>query len=563
MIGWFRKYPVLCWIGAGILVAGLAAAIWLSPCQFSAWQQHRLLVSAQAFLQQGDLRSAMVSCQQLIQVNPDSIAAYRLLISIDEQANSPRAITWASKIVSLSNNDPNALIQVAAIALRFGETEMARDALNQLPATAKEAPVPLALRGTVEVVGGRLSAAESLFDRAAKLDPSNLSYRLNLLKIQLQFRDNAKSDAARSDLEQLAKESATKVEALRALQQDARSHGQLDRALSIAEQLVSIPNAPLSDRLLLLEELRVSEKKRFPAELLELEQTIQSLGDAGLIFQLMSWQNSHGLYQESLDWEKKLPSDLADHFPIPLAEAESLMRLKDWDALRRRIVSADWGWTNYLRLAIYAGVERELGAGGFQERWESALVATAGEWNAMMELANLAERWGWKDQAAQAWWIIARQPQGQRIALKRLYRMYLDERDARSLYKVSKRIREIDPQDLVAVNNEASLGLLLDEDGAQPGQLAEDVYKKSPSIAAFSATYAFALTKAHEPQKALQILQKFSADAANDPAIGLYYGLILAADGQNSAARPYLETALRSNRLFPEEVSLAQKALVP
>jgi Flp pilus assembly protein TadD len=563
MIGWFRKNPVLCWIGAGILVAGLAIAIWLSPRQFSAWQQHRLLVSAQAFLQQGDLRSAMVSCQQLIQVNPDSIAAYRLLISIDEQANSPRAITWASKIVPLSNNDPNALIQVAAIALRFGETEMAREALNQLPATAKEAPVPLALRGTIEVVGGRLRAAESLFDRAAKLDPSNPSYRLNLLKIQLQSRDIAKADAARSDLEQLAKESATKVEALRALQQDARAHGQLDRALSIAEQLVSIPNAPLSDRLLLLEELRVTEKKRFPAELLELEQTIQSLGDAGLIFQLMSWQNSRGLYQESLDWKEKLPSDLADRFPIPLAEAESLMGLKDWDALRRRIVSADWGWMSYLRLAIYAGVERELGAGGFQERWESALVATGGEWNAMMELANLAERWGWKDQAARAWWIIARQPQGQRIALKRLYRMYLDERDARSLYKVAKRIREIDPQDLVAVNNEASLGLLLDEDGAQPGQLAEDVYKKSPSIAAFSATYAFALTKAHEPQKALQILQKFSADAANDPAIGLYYGLILAADGQNSAARPYLETALRSNRLFPEEVSLAQKALVP
>jgi tetratricopeptide (TPR) repeat protein len=219
---------------------------------------------------------------------------------------------------------------------------------------------------------------------------------------------------------------------------------------------------------------------------------------------------------------------------------------------------ADWGWMNYLRLVIYARAERELGSNQFQERWESALVATAGEWNAMLELANLAEQWGWKDQATKTLWMIARQPQGQRIALKRLYRMYSDQRITRELYKVAKRILEIDPKDLVAVNNVASLGLLLDEDGEEAAKLAADVYQKAPSIAAFQTTYAFALIKARQPQKALQILKAASADAANDPSIGLYYGLTLAADGQNVAARPYLETALHSDRLFPEEISLVQ-----
>jgi hypothetical protein len=320
-----------------------------------------------------------------------------------------------------------------------------------------------------------------------------------------------------------------------------------------------MPNAPLSDRLLLLEELRVSRKDQFAADLSELRQTAQSSEDAGLIFQLMSWQNSHGLYQESLHW--KLPSELADRFPIPLANAEALMGIKDWGGLRKSIVDADWGWMNYLRLAVYARVERELGIGQIAERWESALVATGGEWNAMMELAELAARWGWKDQAAQAYWIIARQPQGQRIALKRLYRMYSDERNTRELYKVAKRILETDPQDLVAVNNVASLGLLLDEDKDQAAKLAEDVYEKAPTIAAFRTTYAFALIKARQPQLALQILQGDSSDAANDPSLGLYYGLTLAADGQNGAARPYLESALHSDRLFPEEITLAQNAL--
>jgi Flp pilus assembly protein TadD len=80
-------------------------------------------------------------------------------------------------------------------------------------------------------------------------------------------------------------------------------------------------------------------------------------------------------------------------------------------------------------------------------------------------------------------------------------------------------------------------------------------------MAAFRTTYAFALIEAGRPQKALQILQSISVDASNDPSVGLYYGLTLAANGQNSAAERYLETALQSDRLFPEEASLAQKAL--
>jgi Tfp pilus assembly protein PilF len=559
MIGWFRKYRVLGWIAAGILTVGLVLAIWFLPRQFAAWQQRRLLTSAQAFLKQGDLRSAMVSCQELIRLDPNSIGAYQLLIVIDEKVNSPRSITWASKIATLSGNDPNSLIEVIAQAIKFGETETAQEALNRLPATWKEAPVTLSLRATIEVLGGRLSAAESLFERAAKLDPSNYSYRLNLLKIRLQSQNNVEADATRQELEQLTNDSMASREALRALLQDARRRGQLDHALGIAQRLASMPNPPLSDRLLLLEELGVSRKDQFAADLAELQQTIQSSADAGLIFQLMSWQNSHGLYQQSLDW--KLPSELTDRLPISLAEAEALIGIKDWAGLRKRVAAADWGWMNYLRLAIYARVEQQMGIGQIQGRWESALVATGGEWNAMMELANLADRWGWKDRAAQAFWIIARQPQGQRIALKRLYRMYSDQRNARELYKVAKRILEIDPQDLVAVNNVASLGLLLDEDRDTAAKLAENVYQKAPSIAAFQTTYAFALIKARQPQKALQILQAASTDAANDPSIGLYYGLTLAADGQDGAARPYLEIALHSDHLFPEEIALAQKAL--
>jgi tetratricopeptide (TPR) repeat protein len=563
MIRWFRQYPARCWIATSILVVALTLMIGLFSGQFSSWQQRRLLTSAQAFLQRGDLRSAMVSCQQLIKLNPNYIDAYRVLISIDEQVNSPRAITWASKIVELSKNDPNALIQLALTALKFGETEVAQEALDRLPPAAKATAIALSLQGTIDVLGGRLSKAENLFERAAELEPSNLSLRLNLLKIRLQFRDSSKADPAREELERLAKDSSTKADALRALLQDARTHGQSERALSIARQLVSAPDAPLSDQLLLLPELTVSSKSEFSATLVDLRQKIQSSGNSGLIFQLMSWQDAHGLYQESLDWKNELPANLTNGFPIQLAESEALIGLKNWIPLRGKIATEDWDGMNYLRLAIYARVERELGSSGFPERWESALVATAGEWNAILQLANIAEQWGWKEQAVQAFWIVARQSQGQRIALKRLYQICAGERNTPELYEVAKRILEVDPRDLVAVNNAASLGLLLDQDRDQAAKLAEDVYHKAPSIPAFSATYAFALLRNRQPEKALQILKGLSNQATSDPAIGLYYGLALAANGQVDVAKPYLQTALRSNHLFPEEETLARQALVP
>jgi Flp pilus assembly protein TadD len=559
MIRWFRKHPAFLWTISG----ALAFVAWFLPGKFSLWQQRRIITSAEAFLQQGDLRSAMISCHELIRLNPKYSDAYRLLIVISEQLNSPKAIAWSSKLVELSNNDPKTLTQLAAIAVRFEETEVAQEALNRLPAASKETASALSLQGTLDVLGHRLSAAETLFARAAQLEPSNLSHHLNLLKIRLQFHDPAKVDRARDELVELTRNPETKSEALRALLQDARTNAHPERALSCAQELAAAPDAPLSDKLLLLEELRASAIDRFPTGLANLERVIQSTANSGLVFQLMSWLNRHALYRETLAWKDQLPTNLKDHFPIQLSESEARVGLKDWITLRTEIATADWGGMNYLRLALCARVDRELGSGQFKERWESALVATAGEWNALMELANLAERWCWSDQAVQTFWIIARQSQGQRSALKHLYRIYSDKRDTRELYKIAKRILEVEPGDLIAVNNVASLGLLLDQDTSQKTKLAEDLYSKASSNPAFKTTYAFALLKTQRTDEAMQIIQGLPQEATNDPSIGLYYGLVLAADGKREAAKPYLTAALQRGRLFPEEESLARKALAP
>jgi len=382
-----------------------------------------------------------------------------------------------------------------------------------------------------------------------------------LLKCQLQFPDLGHADSARRELEALSKNPIVKADALRALLEDARTQSKRQRAAAIAEELASLPDAPLPDKLAFLEELEVTSGQRFSVEIAKLREAIGSSGNPELVSQVMTWQNNHRLMRESLSWAERLPDNLVEKVPVQIAQCDALMELGEWLKVRTKVAGADWGWMNYLRLAIYACAKQALGDSDFRQSWDAAITATTGDWGALVSLASLAERWGWNQQAVETLWLIARQPQGQRAALQKLYTIYDGERNLTELYKVAKRYWEVYPKDPIAMNNVASLGLLLGQDADQASKLAEEVYSQKPTVSAIAATYAFSLMRAHEPQKALKILENLPSTAMADPSIGLCYGLVLTATGQRDAGKSYLETALRSGRLFPEEQALAHNAL--
>ena len=125
--------PVSCslLIATSILVVGLTLAIGLLSGQFSSWQQRRLLTSARFSCNEG-ICGARWSVVSNIQLNPNDLDAYRVLLSIDEHVNSRRAITWASKTVKLSQTDPDALIELAA-CMKFHETGVPQEALDGCP----------------------------------------------------------------------------------------------------------------------------------------------------------------------------------------------------------------------------------------------------------------------------------------------------------------------------------------------------------------------------------------------------------------------------------------------
>src|SRR6516164_10139635 len=222
MIRWFRKHLAFSIIAVVILV-GLGLAALLLPGQLSSWREKKMLSAARASFERGDLPNAVIICRQLLHGNAFDPDACRLMVAINEQVNSPQAIGWALKLAEFSHSDPEALTKLAMLGLRFGETGVAEDAMNRLPAPAKGTAGIISIQAALAITAGQSEKAESLFERAMRLEPSNLNWRLDLLKCQLQFPDLGHADSARRELEALSKNPIVKADALRALLEDART----------------------------------------------------------------------------------------------------------------------------------------------------------------------------------------------------------------------------------------------------------------------------------------------------------------------------------------------------
>jgi hypothetical protein len=393
MIRWFHKHLALSSIAVVILV-GLGLAALLLPGQLSSWREKKLLSAARASFERGDLPTAVIICRQLLQVDEFSPDACRLMVAISEQANSPQAIGWAQQLADFSHDDPEDLTKLALLGLKFGELGVTEDALNRLPAPVKGTAGIISIQAAIAIATGHSEKADSLFELCTRLEPTNVKWRLDLLKLHLQFPGLGQTSSALRELQALSKNPIVKTDALRALLEYARSHSNWQGAAAIAEELASLPDAQLSDNLTFLEALQKKSDLRFSIEMAKLREAVGASGNPELVSQVMNWQNDHGLMRESLAWAEQLPGNLMEKVPVQIAQCDALMVFNEWLRLRTKVAGADWGQMNYLRLAIYARAKQALDDSAFRESWGAAITATAGDWNALTSLADLAERWG-------------------------------------------------------------------------------------------------------------------------------------------------------------------------
>jgi predicted Zn-dependent protease len=547
---WARRLAVC------VLVAGLSFGGYRV---FGIWQTHHLSHQAQDFFARQDYQSAEVAAHHLLQLDPENIAACRIMAETAELAGKREAVSWREQVVALEPNDAANRIALAGAALRFGQLDLARKSLDTVDATGRANVKYHQLAGALAIAEKTMSVAEMEFAAALQLEPNNQPLALNLATVRLTSADPSTRQKARAELARLAEQNSLRLEALRALTSDALAGNSLVAAEKWAAQLRSEKDAMFSDVLLYLEAIQKTDAA--PAALHDAE--ANAIRSPATSAALIAWMNRHGMAQTGLDWGLALPKEILNAPPVPFAIAEAYGFLQDWNGLHGWVDEKNWGEEEFLRLAALSHALHHLTPGDrasmeSQTAWNAALKATKNRPERLVAIAQLAEGWGYADEAANTWWLIANGNENAKEALAALQRLYKWKQNSHGLLRVAKRALELNPADLDAANNCASLGLLLNGDSSAR-RLALKLHAENPENAAFSSTYAFALFTEGKTSEALKEMETLEEAQLRHPAIAAYYFVMLVEGGLMEQAHSFLSDANKA-QLLPEEQQLLTAA---
>jgi tetratricopeptide (TPR) repeat protein len=137
-------------------------------------------------------------------------------------------------------------------------------------------------------------------------------------------------------------------------------------------------------------------------------------------------------------------------------------------------------------------------------------------------------------------------------ALFALHRIYAANRDTPALYRLMERAVELNPDDLVALNNVVYIGLLLEVDSPQFERLVERIGEHQQRDIRFASTYAHALLLRGRAMEALELLESYPPEVLASPSVALSHSAILEAVGRSVDAQHAL-SHVDAEKLFPEE----------
>lgn len=550
----FRKLALLLVVGAIVAFAG-----WKGYRYYAAQKRVRLVSAAQGFLEAGDLRSAVLSARQALQEAPGNTAAVKIMAEAADRAASPAAMLWRARLVELEPNRLEHLLDWAATAVRFKQYPVAEQALGMAAEAGKDSARYHELTAVLALARGRLQDAEKSFTTAAKLAPKNEQLQLNLATVRLQSTDTNSVKAARAALQQLAGAGGQRVPAMRSLRADALRNRRYPEAIAFARSIMQSKEATFPDHIAYLTLLDAARDSALRDALRRLRE--QVAGKPEEASQLVNWMQQHGQGREGWSWIQSLPPKVRNTMPLPITEAECHVHLRQWNELTAWLNKQNWNELEFLRFAFLARAARELGlTDTYRAAWKQALAATQQQAASLFLLTRTAEGWKWTAEAEQIWWIIAMGNTNQRPALTALNRLYTTRKDERMLLRVAARSYNLADTDVVAKNNYALLSVLLRENLSQAFLLAKENFQRYPDNPAIRSTYAFTLYQQGKLREALELFSAIPVANLEQPSFAAYYGIVLAAGGQQELARRYLNLVGKTNALLPSEQRLVEQA---
>jgi len=530
---------------------------------YASWNESRLLQHGNALLQKHDYVGAAQAGQKVLQLHPDSLPAFYILADATEKQNMLETVAWRAQIARMRPHDLDSQLNLASAALRFGELDTARKAIEQVAPEDRD-------KGTYHVVAGWLARAQGdeagvleHFAAAVKKDPGNELYQYNLAVLDIKSADAARRDAARSTLQKLSKVADYRAGSLRALLNDAVDRKDLAAADQLAQDLQMSPQVTFADYLLSLNFYRKLDEKKFAA-LLERVKPVAARDPANLA-SLIDWMNTNGLAGEVLKWIDKLKPELTTNPPPSVSVAESFAIAKNWSRLKRWTRSGSWGKADYLRLAYQAFAARQVRQAGaeaeFESLWRAAERATEDDPLRQLNLARLATKWNLLTEAEQLWLRVTKNAPLRKEALDTLARIYRANNDLPNLYRTMQGLHEISPGDPDTAATYARLALLLDQNTSEGHRVAKEAYDRAPNNVNCAVTYAFSLYGLGRTAAGLDIIKKLPPDQVHDSHAAAFVAVLLIDENQFDAAKEFIAAA-QHGPIFVEEKKLLDEAVL-
>jgi predicted Zn-dependent protease len=547
------------------VIAGFALGlivVSIGPKFVNAWRESRFLQQAETSLKQGNFNGANDAAQRALQINRDSLSAYQILAEATEKQNRAQTVVWRAQIARLQPRDIDSQLNLASAALRFGQLDAARKALDSVPKENRESAPYHVVAGWLARAQGDEAGQERHFAAALEKEPRNETYQYNLAAVRIKSSDAQKNAQAGEALEQLAKSAPFRAGSLRALLNDAIRRNDLKAADRFAQELQLSPQVTFADDLLCLDFYKKLDQKKL-ATLLEKVKPLATRQPEDLAA-LMAWMNGNGMSAEVLRWMEKLPPEKFANPPPAIEVADAFAAQKNWARLRRWTKGTNWGDSEYLRLAYQAYAKQQSRQAGADAEsvslWHDAERACEENPEHEIRLARLASKWNLPSQAEQLWLRVAHNPLSRREALDALFQIYRASNDLPNLYLTAMRLHETSPEEPLIAAEYARLSIILDRNQSEGQRFAKEAFDQAPIDPPCVVAQALSLNSQGRTPEGIAILQKLPPQKLHDARVALYLAVLLLNEGKTDVAHEFIDVA-NSGFVFPEEKKLLEEAL--
>jgi hypothetical protein len=376
-------------VGAGVIVVGLLVFVAVRP-MWNGWRQQRAMAQAVAFAEDHDYRNSVLALKRAAELGPADLATWKAAADRLAELGAPQALIARENAMRVSGGEVSMRLAWVADALRFGEVDTAKAALEQIDRPARADAAFHRLAASVAMATGETTRLDEHLAALVAAEPENVTARFNLNAVRLWDPDAGRRAGAVENLEKLTAVGEVRVRAGLELLKHAARVKDAGRARHVVDLLL--------DRMGVAPALRVSYDDSPPgwnALVQGLQETAVRGGPADVAL-VARWMGDVRMGKEALRWLETIPPDLLNAPAVRRLDALLSAEADDRRRLERLLEAGALGplSPDAIRLAIAARVEvtshREPSG---RSMWDDALAACGESVTALSALATLADCW--------------------------------------------------------------------------------------------------------------------------------------------------------------------------